>query len=224
MIGEGTYGKVFKAQRKDTGSPVAIKRFKQCEHEDKHTLKTMRREIKILKDYRHANIVNLRELFREHGRLHLVFDFEKRNLLEELQIQNKGLQRQRVRNIIYQILRSTLFLHECNLMHRDIKPENLLISNSGVVKLCDFGFARSFKPNERNYLYTDYVSTRWYRAPELLCGDASYTSSVDVWAVGCIFAEIFNGLPLFPGDSDLHTLQLIMETITADDYLRQQPK
>jgi cyclin-dependent kinase-like len=107
-------------------------------------------------------------------------------------------------------------------MHRDIKPENLLISSNGVIKLCDFGFARGTKSSERNFLYTDYVSTRWYRAPELLVGDASYTTSVDVWAIGCIFAELFNGLPLFPGDSDLHTLQLIMETITADDYLRDQ--
>jgi len=107
-------------------------------------------------------------------------------------------------------------------MHRDIKPENLLISANGVIKLCDFGFARGTKSNERNFLYTDYVSTRWYRAPELLVGDANYTTSVDVWAIGCIFAELYNGLPLFPGDSDLHTLQLIMETITADDYLRDQ--
>ena len=90
-------------------------------------------------------------------------------------------------------------------MHRDIKPENLLISKNGVVKLCDFGFARPMK-SETTYQYTDYVSTRWYRAPELLVGDAAYSGTVDVWAIGCIFAEIFNGMPLFPGDSDLHTL------------------
>ena len=90
-------------------------------------------------------------------------------------------------------------------MHRDIKPENLLISVNGVVKLCDFGFARGVK-QDKNFIYTDYVSTRWYRAPELLVGDASYTNTVDIWSIGCIFAEIFNGLPLFPGESDLHTL------------------
>lgn len=107
-------------------------------------------------------------------------------------------------------------MHTSNIIHRDIKPENLLISKHGVVKLCDFGFARNIK-RESGYCYTDYVSTRWYRAPELLVGDAAYNESVDVWAIGCIFAEIFNGMPLFPGDSDLHTLQLILETITADD-------
>lgn len=84
LIGEGTYGKVFKAQVRDSGSPVAIKRFKQSEDDDRHTRKTMAREIKILKEYRHANIVNLKQLFRERGKLHLVFDYEQRNLLEEL--------------------------------------------------------------------------------------------------------------------------------------------
>ena len=107
-------------------------------------------------------------------------------------------------------------------MHRDVKPENLLLSKNGVIKLCDFGFARGIRVDS-NFQYTDYVSTRWYRAPELLVGDAAYTSSIDVWAVGCIFAEIFNGLPLFPGESDFHTLQLILETITADDSIRGLP-
>lgn len=112
------------------------------------------------------------------------------------------------------------FLHKNKILHRDVKPENLLLSKNGVIKLCDFGFARGIK--EDNYLYTDYVSTRWYRAPELLVGDAAYNSSIDVWAIGCIFAEIFNGSPLFPGDSDLHTLQLILETITADDMIQNK--
>lgn len=107
-------------------------------------------------------------------------------------------------------------------MHRDVKPENLLLSKNGVIKLCDFGFARGTR-QKANYQYTNYVSTRWYRAPELLVGDAIYNESIDVWAVGCIFAEILTGLPLFPGDSDLHTLQLILETIGADDKLRGLP-
>jgi cyclin-dependent kinase-like len=113
-------------------------------------------------------------------------------------------------------------MHESKVMHRDVKPENLLLSKHGVIKLCDFGFARGIRVDS-NFQYTDYVSTRWYRAPELLVGDAAYSSTIDVWALGCIFAEIFNGLPLFPGESDLHTLQLILETITADDSLRGAP-
>ena len=96
-----------------------------------------------------------------------------------------------------------------------------MISKNGVVKLCDFGFARTMARPGCNY--TEYVSTRWYRAPELLVGDAAYSETIDVWAIGCIFAEIFSGQPLFPGESDLHTLNLILETMTADDLENNRP-
>lgn len=95
------------------------------------------------------------------------------------------------------------------IIHRDVKPENLLISDQGVLKLCDFGFARTTsKPGAK---YTDYVATRWYRAPELLVGDTQYGPSVDIWAVGCMFAEILNGQPLFPGESDIDQLYQMMK-------------
>lgn len=97
-------------------------------------------------------------------------------------------------------------------MHRDIKPENLLLTTHGVLKLCDFGFARQLS-KKTEAVYTDYVSTRWYRSPELLVGDAAYDTSVDIWSLGCIFTEIFNGMPLFPGESDLDTLSLIMDVL-----------
>jgi cyclin-dependent kinase-like len=222
IIGEGTYGKVFKAQSREDGRVVAIKKFKQDEEEDPHVRKTMMREIKVLKEFRHVNIVNLRDVFREKGKLFLIFDYVEKTLLEELQLSPSGLKMQKIKEIIYQILSANHFLHSSNIIHRDIKPENLLISKHGVVKLCDFGFARQMK-KEPGFCYTDYVSTRWYRAPELLVGDAAYNESVDVWAIGCIFAEIYNGMPLFPGDSDLHTLQLILETITADDMESNRP-
>ena len=222
VIGEGTYGKVFKAQERQTGRVVAIKKFKQSEEEDPHVKKTMMREIRILKEQRHINIVNLREYFREKGKLYLIFDYVQRTLLEELQSSPDGLSTERIRLITYQILKANNYLHESNIIHRDIKPENLLISKAGIVKLCDFGFARPMN-SAANYQYTDYVSTRWYRAPELLVGDAAYSGTVDVWAIGCIYAEIFNGMPLFPGDSDLHTLQLILETVTADDMEHDKP-
>lgn len=101
-------------------------------------------------------------------------------------------------------------MHSNDLIHRDVKPENLLVSQNGILKVCDFGFTRSTLPNA-SAVYTDYVSTRWYRSPELLVGDANYNKTVDVWAIGCIYAEMFNGMPLFPGESDLHTLKLIID-------------
>ena len=165
----------------------------------------MMREIRILREYRNTNIVNLREVFREKGKLYLIFDYVQKTLLEELQATPEGLDFERIKSITYQIIQANNFLHEGKIIHRDIKPENLLISKSGVVKLCDFGFARPLN-SSASYQYTDYVSTRWYRAPELLVGDADYSGTVDVWAIGCIFAEIFNGMPLFHGDSDMHTL------------------
>jgi cyclin-dependent kinase-like len=110
------------------------------------------------------------------------------------------------------------FLHSNDIVHRDVKPENLLVNKTGLLKVCDFGFARSTLPNQ-SALYTDYVSTRWYRSPELLVGDANYDKTVDIWAIGCIYAEMFNGMPLFPGDSDLHTLKLILDMFGDDQTL-----
>ena len=166
----------------------------------------MYREVKVLRESKHPNIVDLLHVFRDDGKLMLVFDYHERTLLEELQqAGDKGINPDRVKNIIYQVLKALSFLHSNKIMHRDVKPENLLLSKNGVVKLCDFGFARGTR-KQKNYQYTDYVSTRWYRAPELLVGESAYNESIDVWAVGCIFAEIYSGLPLFPGDSDLHTL------------------
>lgn len=103
-------------------------------------------------------------------------------------------------------------MHSQNIIHRDIKPENLLLSKSGVLKLCDFGFARQMSKKD-GAVYTDYVSTWWYWSPELLVGDAAYDASVDIWSLGCIFTEIYNGMPLFPGESDLDTLSLIMDLL-----------
>jgi len=100
-------------------------------------------------------------------------------------------------------------MHSKNIIHRDIKPENLLISKKGTLKLCDFGFARKWTDTNNNL--TDYVATRWYRAPELLLGQRTYNKSVDLWAIACIMGEITDTEPLFPGDDEIHTLYLIQE-------------
>lgn len=115
------------------------------------------------------------------------------------------------------------FIHSHNIIHRDVKPENMLLSKNGVLKICDFGFARSTIKGE-NKEFTDYVSTRWYRAPELLVGDRNYGKAVDVWAIGCIFVELLTGRPLFTGDTDYETLKQVLQTFKESEELPQHLK
>ncbi|MEE6492334.1 hypothetical protein FKM82_016547 [Ascaphus truei] len=116
-----------------------------------------------------------------------------------------------VKSITWQTLQAVNFCHRHNCIHRDVKPENILITKHSVIKLCDFGFARILT-GPCDY-YTDYVATRWYRSPELLVGDTQYGPPVDVWAVGCVFAELLSGVPLWPGKSDVDQLYLIRKTL-----------
>ena len=162
---------------------------------------------------KHINIVNLIEVFRRKGRLYLVFEFVERTILQDLEDNPNGLPEVEVKKAMYQLIKSIEFCHAHNVIHRDIKPETLLISKSGTLKLCDFGFARTLAGNGARY--TDYVSTRWYRSPELLVGDQSYGKPVDMWAVGCMLAEMMTGMPLFPGESDIDQLFHIMRTFGA---------
>ena len=202
-IGEGTYGVVIKARHKETGQIVAIKKFKESD-DDEQVRKTSLREVRVLKQLRHDNIINLLEVFRRKGKLYLVFEYVEKTILELLEKHPYGLDDQDVKRYAYQLLRGVEYCHAHGIVHRDIKPENILISKHGALKLCDFGFARLL--SGPGALYTDYVATRWYRSPELLVGDAEYGKGVDIWAIGCIFAEITNGIPLFPGESDIDQL------------------
>ena len=148
--------------------------------------------------------MSLIEVFRRKGKLYLVFEYMESTILEELEKHPNGLNATECKKCVYQLLRSIGYCHSNNIIHRDIKPENLLLSKHGILKLCDFGFARPLGgPGAR---YTDYVATRWYRSPELLVGDTQYGRGVDVWAIGCMLAEIHTGLPLFPGESDIDQL------------------
>lgn len=209
VIGEGTYGVVMKARHRETGQLVAIKKFKESD-EDEQVRKTSLREVRVLKQLRHENVITLLEVFRRKGKLYLVFEYVEKTILEVLEKRPNGLDEMDVRRYMYQLLRGVEYCHSHNIIHRDIKPENILISKSGALKLCDFGFARTMSVGGK---YTDYVATRWYRCPELLVGDVEYGKGVDIWAVGCIFAEISNGMPLFPGESDLDQLSHILRCI-----------
>ncbi|XP_074849909.1 cyclin-dependent kinase-like 2 [Carettochelys insculpta] len=210
LVGEGSYGIVMKCRNKDNGRIVAIKKFLESE-DDKIVKKIAMREIKLLKQLRHENLVNLLEVCKKKKRWYLVFEFVDHTLLDDLELFPHGLDYSRVRRYLFQIIKGIGFCHSHNIIHRDIKPENILISQSGVVKVCDFGFARTLAaPGEA---YTDYVATRWYRAPELLVGDTKYGKAVDVWAIGCLVTEMLTGEPLFPGDSDIDQLYHIMKCL-----------
>ncbi|KAJ1327164.1 hypothetical protein BSLG_010506 [Batrachochytrium salamandrivorans] len=204
-IGEGTYGMVMKCRHKESGQVVAIKKFKESE-DDLQIRKTALREVRMLKQLKNENIVNLIEVFRRKGKLYLVFEHVDHTILEDLDRNPNGLSDDRehgsARKCMWQLLKAIDFLHSHN---------NILVSINSVVKLCDFGFARTLAgPGAK---YTDYVATRWYRAPELLVGDTEYGKAVDIWAVGCIFAEILTGQPLYPGDTDIDQLYRIMKCL-----------
>ena len=213
VVGEGAYGIVYKCKNKETGKYVAIKKFKEVG--DELVKKTMKRELKMLQRLHHPNVVEFQDAFRRKGNLFLVFEFVDKNLLELLQEHPNGLDPNLIRHLIYQLCKSIKYLHDQNIIHRDIKPENLLITDKMESKLCDFGFARLV--SETNEKLTDYVATRWYRAPELLLSQGNYGKEVDYWAIGCIMGELVDGNPLFPGENELdqiHCIQKILGNLT----------
>jgi cyclin-dependent kinase-like len=227
VVGEGAYGVVLKCRNKENNEVVAIKKFKESE-EDEAVRKTTLREVKILRLVsKHENIVQLLEAFRRKGKLYLVFEFVEKNMLELLEVYPHGLHASTIRNCIWQLVQAIEYCHKNDVIHRDIKPENLLVSmHTMVLKLCDFGFARTM-PLKDSPL-TDYVATRWYRAPELLLGSTRYGKTVDMWAIGCIMGELVDGQPLFPGESEIDQLFLIQKVLgpltpeQQDMFMRNQ--
>ena len=190
---------------------MAIKKFKDSE-EDEIFKKTISREVKLLKMLKHSNIVQLKEAFKRKSRLFLVFEYVEKNLLEVIEQHPTGLpvlfiQSEKIKSYMHQLIQAISFCHSQSVIHRDIKPENLLISSLGELKLCDFGFARIIQQGDH---LTDYVATRWYRAPELLVG-VQYDESVDMWAIGCLMAELIDSQPLFPGESDADQVYCIQK-------------
>ncbi|PHJ19972.1 cyclin-dependent kinase family 5 protein [Cystoisospora suis] len=227
LVGEGAYGEVLKCRRKDTGELVAIKTFKGNE-ESANVKKTIARELNALQILRHENIVWLKEAFRRKGKLHLVFEYIQKNLLELLDASPHGLDHETVRFCIWQLLKALNYCHRNDIIHRDVKPENLLVNpKTRKLKLCDFGFARQTR--DTSGPLTDYVATRWYRSPELLLCDPDYGKPVDMWAVGCIMGELIDGQPLFPGDNEvdqLYKIQLVLGPLLPQhrEMFKQNPR
>ena len=162
-----------------------------------------------LRKLNHANVVKLKEVIRENDELFFVFEFMEKNLYEMMKEREKMIPEARIRNIMYQVFQGLAFMHKHGFFHRDFKPENLLVKGD-TVKIADFGLAREIRSRPP---FTDYVSTRWYRAPEVLLRSPNYNSPIDLFACGCIMAELFTLRPLFPGASEADQIYKICSVL-----------
>lgn len=225
LIGQGSYGVVFSAQNRYTGQPVAVKRIQQIFRSIADS-KRILREIKILSHLKHDNITNILDVsafpdFSKFQALVVAIDLMETDLTHVIR-NNPQLNSDHHRYFVYQILRGLKYIHSANVIHRDLKPSNLLVNSDCDLKICDFGLARVPGQQEKTEFLSEYVATRWYRAPEVLLNYANYGSAIDVWSVGCILAELILRKPLFMGKNTLEQLMLINEVLgtPTDDDLR----
>nr|XP_012609086.1 serine/threonine-protein kinase MAK isoform X2 [Microcebus murinus] len=208
QLGDGTYGSVLMGKNNESGELVAIKRMKRKFYSWDECMNL--REVKSLKKLNHANVIKLKEVIRENDHLYFIFEYMKENLYQLMKDRNKFFPESVIRNIMYQILQGLAFIHKHGFFHRDMKPENLLCMGPELVKIADFGLARELRSQPP---YTDYVSTRWYRAPEVLLRSSVYSSPIDMWAVGSIMAELYTLRPLFPGTSEVDEIFKICQVL-----------
>ena len=216
-IGEGTYGVVYKARDRTTGDIVALKKIR-LEAEDEGVPSTAIREISLLKALRHPNVVALKDIEHDESKLNLIFEYLDHDLKKYMNAYGAPLPQPTVKSYLYQIISALAYCHTHRVLHRDLKPQNLLIDMQGSVRLADFGLARAFGLPIKTY--THEVVTLWYRAPEILLGARQYSVPVDMWSVGCIFAEMAQKRPLFLGDSEIDQLFKIFRVLgTPNDQV-----
>ncbi|CAL8070409.1 unnamed protein product [Orchesella dallaii] len=215
-LGDGTYGSVVLGQRIDTGEKVAIKRMKKKYASWDEAMNL--REVKSLKKLSHKNVVKLKEVIRENDTLYFVFEYMKENLYQLMRNRyergDRVFPEMEIASMMFQVLQGLAFMHKHGFFHRDMKPENLLCMGPDLIKIADFGLAREIRSRPP---YTEYVSTRWYRAPEVLLRAPFYSSPIDIWAVGCIMAELFTFRPLFPGTSEIDEVFKICSILGTPD-------
>ena len=208
LLGRGAYGKVYKARDKETNTFIAMKKMNiDLEREGVPT--TTLREVTLLKELNHPNIVRLLDVIITEKKLYLIFEYIERDLRKVLD--TNCLTSEQIRKIMNQILEALSYCHSRRFMHRDLKPENILVDEDFNIKLADFGLARAYQIPCK--IYTNEVQTLWYRAPEILLGCSQYSVSVDVWSVGCIFAEMVRNRPLFTQHNPLTQLKCIFEAL-----------
>ncbi|KII90385.1 hypothetical protein PLICRDRAFT_38907 [Plicaturopsis crispa FD-325 SS-3] len=213
-VGAGTYGVVYKARDTGTNQIVALKKIR-LEAEDEGVPSTAIREISLLKELKDDHIVRLLDIVHADQKLYLVFEFldvDLKRYMENATTSNVPMSAAIVKKFTHQLTSGLLYCHSHRILHRDLKPQNLLIDKRDNLKLADFGLARAFGIPMRTY--THEVVTLWYRAPEVLLGSRHYSTAIDMWSVGCIFAEmIMKGIPLFPGDSEIDQIFRIFRVL-----------
>ncbi|XP_049418269.1 cyclin-dependent kinase 12 isoform X3 [Epinephelus fuscoguttatus] len=217
IIGEGTYGQVYKAKDKDTGELVALKKVRLDNEKEGFPI-TAIREIKILRQLKHRSVVNMKEIVtdkqdaldfkKDKGAFYLVFEYMDHDLMGLLESGLVQFSHEHVRSFMRQLMEGLDYCHKNNFLHRDIKCSNILLNNRGQIKLADFGLARLYN-SEESRPYTNKVITLWYRPPELLLGEERYSPAIDVWSCGCILGELFKKKPIFQANQELLQLELI---------------
>ncbi|XP_028989443.1 mitogen-activated protein kinase 7 [Betta splendens] len=218
-IGTGAYGVVSSARRRDNGQQVAIKKISNAFEVLTNAKRTLR-ELKILKHFKHDNIIAIKDILQPNlphsafKSVYVVLDLMESDLHQIIH-SAQTLTPEHTRYFLYQLLRGLKYVHSANVIHRDLKPSNLLVNENCELKIGDFGMARglSSHPEESYSFMTEYVATRWYRAPELLLSLNHYSLAIDLWSVGCIFAEMLGRKQLFPGNNYIHQLQLILSVL-----------
>ncbi|KAJ7068303.1 Pkinase-domain-containing protein [Mycena amicta] len=210
-VGEGTFGKVYKAQNTITRVFVALKRIRM-ESEKEGFPVTAMREIKLLQSLRHENVVRLFEMMVSNGSVYMVFEYMEHDLTGILSQNQFSFTDAHLKSLCRQMLAGLAYLHHKGVIHRDIKGSNILINNRGELKLADFGLARFYQKRRRSD-YTNRVITLWYRPPELLLGATVYGPEVDMWSAGCIMLELFTKKPVFQGNDEIHQLDTIYRVI-----------
>lgn len=221
-IGQGAYGVVVAAKDKQAKDPendlVAIKKIEKAFEHKVFTKRTLR-ELKMLRLLAHENVIGITTLLLPRSRegfdeIYVVSELMESDLASIIK-SPQPLSNEHCQYFLYQILRGMKYIHSAQILHRDLKPRNLLVNSNCDLKICDFGLARAFIPEFqiKTGIMTDYVATRWYRAPELLLSYKEYGPTVDIWSIGCLFAELLRRKPFLPGADTKNQIELIFEVI-----------
>jgi len=220
QIGDGTYGEVYEGIDKETNKKVAIKKLKNKFASWEECF--LQNEVRFLHDLKNENIVKLIEVIREQNSdVSYIFEYCDCNLFEFIEKHRKQkmfISESKIRNIVYQIICGIKYMHSFNIMHRDLKPENILmVLNNNLIKIADFGTAKEV-PEFKDGSLTDYVCTRWYRAPECTLKSKNYDEKIDIWAIGCIMAELYTLKPIFPGIDEFDQINKILKITGTPDF------